>query len=72
MLRSRAVAAKALRIRSSVAMSVGRRALGSMPGDLSDKALFRQQAFVDGKWVDSKSGRKIEVRLANDLPPLTI
>lgn len=47
-------------------MRTGLRFLGSVPGDLQDKSLFRQQAFVDGKWVDAKSGRKIEVLKRGD------
>src|SRR5581483_7946104 len=28
---------------------------------LKDRALFRQQAYIDGKWCDADTGAKIEV-----------
>src|SRR5215469_12368903 len=31
------------------------------PLPIKDKSLFRQQGFIDGKWVDADSGKSIEV-----------
>ena len=29
--------------------------------ELKDQGLFRQQCFIDGKWVDADSGETVEV-----------
>lgn len=34
---------------------------GALPFDLKDKDLFRQQAYIDGQWVDADDGAVVEV-----------
>ncbi|KAB8337170.1 hypothetical protein FH972_021474 [Carpinus fangiana] len=35
--------------------------MGHTIPELKDKSLFKQQAFVNGQWIDAKSGKKFEV-----------
>lgn len=35
--------------------------MGSAVPPLNDKSLFKQQSYINGKWVDAKSGKTFEV-----------